>query len=192
MLMKMQLTAPFDGVVGKSKVNPGDYVTTGQSIVSLTDTKHLRIEYNISEKFLPALRSQQEVHITTSTYPGKTFIGKVSFISPTITAENRSVAIYADIPNDNNELAPGMFVNVMQSLGTDEKVMMVPARSLVPMLEGQQVYKVVDGKAYAVTVLTGKRSNEQIQVLQGLALGDQVITDGQLKVKNGAEVQVKG
>jgi len=191
MLSKMQLTAPFDGVVGKSKVNLGDYVTTGQSVVSLTDTRHLRIEYNLPEKFLPALRTGQVVKMTTATYPGKTFTGNVSFIAPTITAENRSVAIYADVTNENNELAPGMFVNVQQSLGEDEKVIMIPGRSLVAILDAQQVYKIVDGKAYATTVLTGKRSHENVQVLQGLSPGDLVITDGQLKVKNGVAVQVK-
>jgi membrane fusion protein (multidrug efflux system) len=191
MLSKMQLTAPFDGVVGKSKVNPGDYVTTGQGVVSLTDTRHLRIEYNVPEKFLPLLRIGQVVKMTTTTYPGKTFAGNVSFISPTITAENRSVSIYADVVNDKNELAPGMFVNVQQSLGEDEKVIMIPGRSLVAIADGQQVYKLVDGKAYAATVLTGKRSHENVQVLQGLSPGDLVITDGQLKVKNGVEVQVK-
>jgi membrane fusion protein (multidrug efflux system) len=191
MMSKMLLVAPFEGVVGKSKVNPGDYVTTGQGLVTLTDIKHLRIEYYVPEKYLPLLHPGQEVQVTTSTWPGKTFTGTVSFISPTITAENRSVSIYAEVANEQNELAPGMFVNVTHSLGTEEKVMMVPARSIVPMLEGQQVYKVVDGKAYGVTVITGKRNNEKVQITQGLALGDVVITDGQLKVKNGIPVQVK-
>lgn len=191
MVSKMQLTAPFDGVIGKSKVNLGDYVTTGQGIVTLTDTKHLRIEYNVPEKFLPLLKSGQEVTITSATYPGKTFTGKVSFISPTITAENRSVSLYADVNNDNNELAAGMFVNVVQSLGSEEKVIMIPARSLVPVLDGEQVYKVVDGKAFATNIVIGKRADENVQVIQGLSSGDLVITDGQLKVKNGMPIQVK-
>src|SRR5262245_48466156 len=78
-LNKMKLIAPFDGMVGKSKVNPGDYITTGQSVVTLTDTQHLRVEYNIPEKYRPALKLGQVVKITTSTYPGKVFIGKVAF-----------------------------------------------------------------------------------------------------------------
>jgi membrane fusion protein (multidrug efflux system) len=191
MLNKMRLAAPFDGMVGKSKVNLGDYVTTGQSVVTLTDTQHLRIEYNVPEKFLPLLKPGQEVKITAAAYPNKTFIGKVSFISPTISVENRSISLYAEVSNDNNELAPGMFVNVTQSLGSEEKVVMVPARSLVPALDGEQIYKILDGKAYAVTVLTGKRANEYVQVTQGLKPGDFLITDGQLKLRNGMPVQVK-
>ncbi|MBX3709440.1 MAG: efflux RND transporter periplasmic adaptor subunit [Gammaproteobacteria bacterium] len=191
MVNKMKLIAPFSGMVGKSKVNPGDYVTTGQSLVTLTDTLHLRIEYNVPEQYLPLLKLGQEVKVTSATYPGKIFYGKVSFISPTINSENRSVSLYADVPNENNILAAGMFVNVQQSLGTEEHVLMIPARSLVPILDGEQVYKVADGKAYSVTVLTGKRSGEKVQVLQGLSRGDVVITDGQLKVKNGMRIKIK-
>lgn len=192
MLNKMQLRAPFAGMLGKSKINPGDYVTTGEDLVTLTDTKHLRIEYNVPEKFLPLLKTGQQVEITTATYPDKIFTGKVSYISPTISAENRSLAIYADVVNEKNELAAGMFVNVVQSLGRDEKVVMVPARSLIPMLDGQQVFKVVDGKAYSATVLTGRRDMENVQITKGLSIGDVVITDGHIKVKNGVPVKVKG
>jgi len=191
MLRKMKLTAPFDGVVGKSKVNMGDYVTTTQSVVTLTDTKHLRIEYNVPEKYFPALKLGQEVNITTSTYPGKVFSGKVAFISPTINTDNRSVALYADVPNNANLLAAGMFVKVSQLLGSEERVLIIPSRSLVPVLDGVQVYKVVDGKAYAVTVLIGKRTEADVQILQGLSPGDVVITDGQLKVKNNTPVKIK-
>lgn len=191
MVNKMALTAPFDGVVSKCKVNPGDYVTTGSSIVTITDTKHLHIEYNVPEKYLPLLKLGQEVKITTSTYPDQTFTGKVAYIAPTINIENRSVGIYADVPNQENKLAPGMFVNVLQFLGTDEHALMVPARSLVPVLDGEQVFKIVDGKAYAVPVQIGKRAGENVEITQGLAPGDVVITDGQLKVKNNMPVKVK-
>ena len=191
MMNKMKLTAPFDGVVGKSKVNLGDYVTVGQSVVTFTDTKHLRIEYNIPEKYLPLLKLGQEVLVTTAAYPGKPFTGKVAFIAPTINADNRSVSLYADVPNDDSALAAGMFVNIIHQLGKEERVMIIPARSLVPILDGEQVYKIVDGKAYAVTVTVGKRSEENVQVLEGLSSGDRVITDGQLKVKNGVLVKIK-
>lgn len=190
MVNKMHLTAPFEGMVGKSKVDLGDYVNTGQSLVTLTDTKHLRIEYNVPEKYLPLLKLGQIVRLATSTYSNKTFIGKVAFISPTIHTETRSIALYADISNDDNLLAPGMFVNVSQSLGKEEAVMTIPARSLVPILDGVQVFRIVDGKAYAVTVTTGKRVRDNVQVTQGLSVGDMVITDGQLKVKNNMPVKI--
>lgn len=191
MVNKMHLTAPFDGVVGKSKVSIGDYVNAGQSLVTLTDTHHLRIEYTVPEKYLPMLALGQSVDIKTAAYPDKSFSGKVAFISPTVSTDTRSISLYADVENNNDVLKPGMFVNVSQSLGSEEHVVMIPARSLVPVLDGVQAFKVVNGKAYAVAVTLGKRSNDEVQVVQGLSAGDIVITDGQFKVKNGMPVKVK-
>jgi membrane fusion protein, multidrug efflux system len=191
MLKKMLLTAPFDGTVSKSEVNLGDYVTMGKRVVTLTDTKHLRVEYNVAEKYLPSLKLGQTVNITTAAHASKVFSGAVSYLSPTINTENRSVSLYADIANDDNLLASGMFVNVTQLLGKNERALMIPARSLIPILDGEQVYKIVDGKAYAVTILIGKREKDDVQVIQGLSPDDVVITDGQLKVKNSMPVNVK-
>lgn len=188
---RMSLEAPFSGVVGKSRVNPGDYVNVGQNLVTLTDTQHLRIEYSVPEKYLASLKIGELVKISAAAYPGRTFIGKLVFIAPTINADNRSVALYAEVSNDDNALKPGMFVDVVQSLGTNEHALMVPARTLVPVLDGQQVYKVVAGKVVSTHVTVGVRVGDNVQILQGVSPGDKVITDGQLKVKNGMPVKVK-
>lgn len=191
MLNKMKLVAPFDGMVGKSLVNPGDYVNVGQPIVTITDTRHLRIEYSVPEQFLPLLKIGQDVKVTAAAYPGKVFSGKLNFISPTVNPDNRSIALYADIDNNQNLLAAGMFVDASQSLGSTDHALMVPARSLVPVLDGAQVYKVVDGKAFAVNVTLGQRTAEKVEITEGLSKGDTVITDGQMKVKNGMPVKIQ-
>lgn len=191
MLEKMKLRAPYSGVAGKSMVNPGDYVIAGQKLVKLTDTKNLRVEYNVPEKYLPLLKQGQSVTITTAAYPGKTFTGQLSYISPTINTDNRSIAVYADIQNKDNLLAAGMFVEASQSLGTTEHALMIPARSLVPVLDGAKVYTVVDGKAFEVKVILGARTEEFVQVVNGLSKSDIVITDGQLKVKPGMPVKIQ-
>lgn len=191
MLSKTKLVAPFDGVVGKSNVSVGDYVDVGEKLVTLTDITHLRIEYNLPEKQLSLLKSGQRVDVNTASYPDRMFKGTVSFISPTIDTGSRTISVYADLMNDNKLLAPGMFVDVSHSLGMDEKVLFVPERSLIPILDGQQVYKVVDGKAFAVTAVIGKRLNGNVQVVDGLKRDDVVITDGQMKVKSGMAVKIK-
>lgn len=191
LLDRARLVAPFAGVAGKCKVSEGEFVSAGQSVVSLTDTKHLRVEYNLPEKYLPQLKIGQEVKISSTAYPGKFFTGNVSFISPTINVDNRSINLYADVPNEQNELASGMLVEVVQTLGSQEQALMIPARSLVPVLDGQQVFKVVNGKASAVNVVIGKRTENEVQIVQGLSASDTVITDGQLKVRNATPVKVK-
>ncbi|OGT58714.1 MAG: hypothetical protein A3F14_04730 [Gammaproteobacteria bacterium RIFCSPHIGHO2_12_FULL_43_28] len=191
MLDKMQLTAPFDGFVGKRRVNVGDYVNVGQSVVTLTDKRHLHIEYNVPEKYLPFLKRGQSINLTTSTYPKKLFVGQVAYIAPTIDIDNRSILLYANVDNKDNLLMPGMFVDITQSLGQEMRAIMIPARSLVPIVDGLQVFKIVDNKATPVTVTIGKRTEEDVQVLEGLSPGDFIITDGQHKVKNGMPVNIE-
>jgi membrane fusion protein, multidrug efflux system len=188
---KMTLTAPFSGVVGQGKINLGEYVTVGQGLVTLIDHEHLRIEYTIPEKFLSSLKLGQTVKVISSAYPDKVFLGKVAFISPAINVENRSVSLYAEVDNKDRLLASGMFVNVTHSLGVTEQALLVPAKSIVPILEGAEIYKVVDGKAHAVKVVMGARVNDSVEILQGLAAGDEIITDGQQKIKTGTPVKLK-
>ncbi|MEO8400803.1 MAG: efflux RND transporter periplasmic adaptor subunit [Gammaproteobacteria bacterium] len=187
---KMLLVAPFDGVIGKINVSPGDYVTATQSLVSLTDIQHLHVEYSVSEKYLPQLKIGQKIKITSSTFPGREFTGNVAFISPTINNSDRTIALYAEVANDKHELTSGLFVNVLQELGAENNALLVPAASLVPTIDGQQIYKIVDNKATAVKVLLGQRVQNTVEIISGLSLGDTVVVNGQQKLKDGIPVQI--
>jgi membrane fusion protein (multidrug efflux system) len=191
MLQKMLLVAPFDGMVGKSLVSLGDYVSAGQALVSLTDIHHLHAEYNISEKYLASLKKGQLIKLTTSAYPGKTFMGKVAFIAPTINTQDRTISVYAEVPNEDEKLTAGLFVNVTHSLGTQDNVLLVPATSLIATIDGHEVMTVVDGKAVSVPVEIGQRTLNHVQILRGLAQDDSVITAGQQKIRDGVLVRVK-
>jgi membrane fusion protein (multidrug efflux system) len=191
MLDKMLLVAPFDGVIGKCLVSPGNYVSTGQELVALTDIHHLHVEYNVPENNLALLKLGQAVKVTTSTFPGKEFVGHVAYMAPTINTQDRTIALYAEVPNENQTLVAGLFVNVMQTLGEQADALTIPATSLVATIDGQQVYTVVDGKAHAVPVTVGQHTEKSVQILQGLSLGDAVVVAGQQKIHDGADVKVK-
>jgi membrane fusion protein (multidrug efflux system) len=188
---KMQLIAPFDGVLGKSQVSPGDYVTAGQPVVMLTDILHLRVEYSVSEKYLPQLKLGQQVKLTTSAYPGKEFVGKVAYISPTINADDRTISVYAELVNDDRLLTAGLFVNVTQFLGTQNSALMISPLSLVPTIDGHKIYKIVNGKAVSVPVVIGERNSDNVQIDKGVSANDVVITAGQEKLKDGMAVTMK-
>ena len=191
LLSNMLLVAPFDGVTGKAMVSPGDYVSTGQALVSLTDTHHLRVEYSVAEKYFSLLKSGQTVIITTSALPGKEFKGHVAFISPTVNTENRTVSVYADVPNDNQILSAGLFVTVAQDLGLKDQALLVNPMSLVGTIDGHQIFKVVNGKAQAVTVEVGQRTKDSVEILKGVTEGDTIIVAGQQKIRDGEAVQTK-
>lgn len=188
---KMTLTAPFDGMLGQAKVNPGNYVQVGQEVVTITDTHHLHVQYSVSEKYLPQLKLQQEVKLTTNAYPNKEFIGKVAYISPTIDMNNRTISLYAEVDNSQGLLTAGLFVNVTQQLGTVNDGLIVPATSLVPTIDGQQVFKIVNNKAVAVTVTIGQRTLNSAQITNGLTADDVIVIAGQDKLKQGTSVKVK-
>jgi membrane fusion protein (multidrug efflux system) len=191
MLDKMLLVAPFDGVAGKCLVSPGNYVSTGQGLVSLTDTHHLHVEYTISENYVALMKHGQSITVTASTFPGKSFTGTVSFIAPTINTQDRTISLYAEVPNEDQILVSGLFVNVEQALGEQNNALLIPAKSILATIDGQQVYTVVDGKAHTVTVEIGQRLGENVQIVKGLAVGDSVVTAGQEKIHDGLDVKVK-
>jgi membrane fusion protein (multidrug efflux system) len=188
---KMIIVAPFDGVLGKVKVSPGEYVKVGDDIVSLTDTTNLRVEFSVSEKYLGQLKIGQQVTLKTSAYPGKEFYGKVAFIAPTINTEDRTISIYADVPNQDGKLTSGLFVNVTHLMGSENQAILIPAASLVATIDGQQVYKVVNGKAIATKIKLGQRTEVDAQVTEGLTVGDSVVTVGQHKLKDGVPIKTK-
>lgn len=187
---KMKLVAPFDGTVGQRKVNVGDFVNPGQGVVTLTDTVNLRIEYNVPEQYLSALSIGQSVQITTSAYPNQIFKGNIAYISPTVNPENRTLAVYATLNPETIRLASGLFVDVQQIINQSKSIFVVPARSLVPVLEGNQVYKIVDGKAVSVDVQIGRRYQDMVEITKGLTAQDIIITDGQVKLTRGQSVVV--
>jgi len=188
---KMLLIAPFDGVLGKFNISPGDYVTVGQKIVTLTDIMHLRVEYSVSEKYLSQLKLGQTVKITTSAYPQNEFSGAVAFISPTINNEDHTISLYANVPNDQRLLTSGLFVNVTQALGVENNALIVSAASLVPTIDGQQIYKIIKNKVVAVPVVIGERMQNTVQIRSGLSVGDDIVVAGQQKLRDGASVEVE-
>lgn len=185
---QMTLTAPFDGRVSEHKVNVGDYVNVGQSVVTLTDTHHLRVEYHLPEANFAKLQLGQPVTVTSNAYPGQVFHGQMAYISPTINPDDRTIAVYATLDPVKSPLASGLFVNVTQHIGMDGQALLIPSRCLVPGLNGSSVYKVVNGKAVSVNVTVGQRTSTQVEITNGLQASDQVVTDGQVKLSNGQPV----
>lgn len=189
MVNKMRLVAPFDGVLGKANINVGDYVTAGQNLVSLTDVKHLRAEYVVSEKYYSQLKLGQRITITTTAYPNQEFGGTLTYISPTINTADRTIGLYADLANENQLLTAGLFVNVTHRLGLQTGILMVPAASLVPTIDGQHVFKIVDNKAISVPVKVGHWVKDAVEIVSGLDKQDQIVVAGQQKLKTGMMVR---
>ncbi|MEJ2453048.1 MAG: efflux RND transporter periplasmic adaptor subunit [Candidatus Thiodiazotropha sp.] len=187
-LEKTRIMAPFDGVVGLRSVSLGDYLTTGQDIVTLFDLSQLRVDFRLPEATLAEVAVGQRIEVRLDAFAGKTFTGEVYAVDPQIDLNGRSLLVSARIPNDSGELLAGQFARVTLILSRKEQALFVPEAALVPQGRQQFVYQVVDGKVVWKQVRIGKRVGARVEILDGLQAGDQVVTAGHLKLHDGMGV----
>jgi RND family efflux transporter MFP subunit len=191
-LNKKTIRAPFSGYLGKRRISVGDYITSGQKLVSLVNRKQLKINYSVPEQYLNFLKLGQLVQITVDSMPNKHLSGIVSFISPTTDSQTHTVALQTTIPNPKNLLEPGLFVTIKQTIDESRPALLVPEQSVVKTLQSATVFKVLNGKARAVAVKTGDLINGDIVILSGLSKKDIIVTKGQHQLHNGDFVKEVG
>ena len=188
-LDKSTISAPFDGVVGLRKVSVGDFVDVGDDIVNLEQIDPLKADFRVAESYLGAVRPGQRIELGVDAFPGQAFTGEVYAIDPLIDEAGRSILLRAKLPNPEHVLRPGLFARVTLVLNEREDAIQVPEQALVPQGQDQFVFKVEDGKAAFTKVTTGIRREGMVEILEGLAPDDEVVTAGQLKIRDGADVQ---
>ncbi|MFN2384856.1 MAG: efflux RND transporter periplasmic adaptor subunit [Thermoanaerobaculia bacterium] len=191
-LAKTQITAPFDGAVGKRNVSPGAFLRAGDVITDLARIESVKIVFAAPEAYLPQLRRGGKVSVSAVAYPDRDFTGNVEVVDPMLDPGTRSARLIARVPNPKAELRPGMSADVRAILEEHPGVT-VPAESI--FAEGDQnfLYKVgPDGKVQRVSVKLGIRQGGRVEVTAGLAAGDTVVRAGHQKLFEGAKVAVAG
>jgi membrane fusion protein (multidrug efflux system) len=191
-LEKAVIKAPFEGVVGLRKVSVGDFVGVGQDMVNLEQIDPLKADFRVAEIYLDAVRRGQRIELTVDAFPGESFTGEVFAIDPLIDESGRSILLRARLPNPDRILRPGLFARVTLVLNEREDAIQVPEQALVPQGADQYVFRVVDGKAALTKVQVGIRREGMVEITEGLGPDDQVVTAGQLKIRDGAPVQPTG
>lgn len=194
------IKAPFSGKIGLRKVNLGEYITPGQGLVSLESLDPLYIDFSLPQQDLPSLKEKLPVELTVDIYPGEKFMGAIDGFDSKVDINTRTVAVRAIVPNQNNRLYPGLFANVTVLLPIKTNVMVVPLTAVSYNLYGDIVYVVSQqgknkkGQPILVAkqrfVGLGERRDNEVQVLKGLKVGEQVVTAGQIKLHEGSQVVV--
>jgi membrane fusion protein, multidrug efflux system len=187
---KTVIRAPFAGILGLRQVSPGAYVKAGTDIVRLENVSSIKVDFRIPENYLSKIHPNQEIAIKLDAYPGEAFTGRVYAVEPVVDERTRTIAMRARIPNKDTKLKPGMFVRVAVTLENRPNAVIIPEEAIWPQGKSSFVYRVVDGKAALTKVEIGNRSPGSVEILKGLAANDMVITDGQIKLKDGAPVSV--
>jgi len=187
---KTVIRAPFSGILGLRQISPGAYVKAGNDIVRLENVSSIKVDFRIPENYLSKIRPNQEIAVKLDAYPGEAFTGRVYAVEPVVDERTRTIAMRARIPNKGFKLKPGMFVRVAVTLDSRPNAVIVPEQAIWPQGKDSFVYRVVEGKAALTKVEIGNRSPGSVEILKGLAANDVVITDGQMKLKDGAAVSV--
>jgi membrane fusion protein, multidrug efflux system len=184
------ITAPFSGIVGVRLVSPGAYVKKGDDIVRLENISTVKLDFRVPEGYLSRLKSGQSIGVRVDAYPSEVFTGKVYALEPVVDEKTRTILLRARVPNQGTRLRPGMFARVSVLLETRTNAVLIPEQAIWPQGRESFVYRVVDGKAALTKVQLGERRPGEVEVLKGLAANDVVVTDGQIKIKDGAGLTV--
>jgi len=190
LLSKTTIVAPFGGIVGLRQVSPGAYLRAGDDIVRLENVSSVKLDFRVPEAYLSKLKPNQEVSVKTDAFPNDTFKGRIFALEPGVDEKTRTVLARALIPNAQNKLRAGMFARVNVLLETRPNSILVPEQAIWPQGRDTFVYRVVDGKAMLTKIELGVRHPGEVEVLKGLSRTDMVVTDGQMKLKDGAPVIV--
>ena len=183
--------ASLAGVVMMRDVELGDLVRTNDVVYALADVDPLQVRIRIPEKRMNQVRPGQEARITVDPVPDRVFQGTVKMISPGVDPASGTVKVTLDVPSQGL-LRPGMFATVRIVTDRRPDALVVSKKALVLETDEDDVFVVRDGKSRRVRVELGYVDGDRIEVLSGLAEGDQVVTIGHQGLKEDADVRLVG
>ena len=175
-LVDANILAPFDGIVESRRVSPGEYVQIGQPVITLVRTDRLRLTAGVPESKAGPIKTGQKVQIRVAGRD-EPVDAVVSRVSPTVMQTSRSVRIEADVANPDLELQAGLFAEADIIVDADAQTLALPATAVSRFAGVQKVWLVVDGTARQQTIRTGRESDGRVEILEGLAAGDRVVTN---------------
>ena len=194
---RLRILAPFDGVAGIRGVNVGDYLKDGADIVNVEDLDAVYVDFRLPERLQNKVKTGQTARVAFDALPGVQYSAVVLAINPQIDADGRSLAVRGCIDNRRLQLRPGMFARVTAVFGERSDANVVPEEAIVPDGAAPYVLRVVAGPeegsqvAKRTTVRLGARTPGFVEVVEGLAPGDVVVTAGQQRLqRDGMAVRV--
>ena len=188
-LDRTTVRAPFGGVAGARMVSVGDYVTTATRLISLQTVNPQRASFQIPERYAERLREGQRVLFQVAALPARDFRGTVDFVDPQVQLPGRTITVKASVPNPDRSLQAGMFIEARLATETRLNAIVIPEDAITQIQGGAFVWIVVDGKAARKRVELGVRTPGYVEILSGIAVGDQVVVGGIDRLIENAPVQ---
>jgi membrane fusion protein, multidrug efflux system len=188
-MSRTEIKAPFDGVIGLRSISEGSYLTPSNPIANLYNINPAKIEFSISEKYSNMINIGDKILFSVESTPDA-YKGVVYAIEPQIDQATRTLKLRASAPNNQRKLLPGQFAKIEMILESIPNALLVPTEAIVPELNGHKLFLSKNGKATPVNVKIGIRTDKDVQVIEGLQVGDTVITTGLLQIRPGIDVHL--
>jgi len=198
-IARKTIKAPFSGVLGIRQVSLGQYLAAGQAIVSLQTLSPIYVNFGVPQQETGKVIPGHVLRVTNSDLPGMAFTGRIVALDSVINEQTRNIQVQAIVTNKDNKLRPGMYVQVELPLGSPREVVPLPASAINYAPYGDSVFIVTDmkdpkGNTYRgvrqqVVKVEGSRG-DQVAVISGINPGDEIVSSGVFKLRNGAPVQV--
>jgi RND family efflux transporter MFP subunit len=192
-LANTNIVSPVNGFVARRAVDPGAFVGQNAPVVDVVDISRVRLVVNVIEKDLDQLRVGNETRVEVDAFPGETFIGRIARVAPVLDPSTRTASIEIEIPNPGFRLKPGMYARISITTEEQKDTIVVPANAVVDLGGRRGVFLAnEDGTVRFRAIRAGIEEDTQIEVLDGLEEGEQVVTTGAGALTDGARVIVAG
>ena len=182
------IRAPMSGMISKRHVSAGEYVKENTVVFTVVATDPLKYTGTVSERFAPDLQVGQKIELSVEAYPGRTFTGQVTRLSPAVEVQTRSLALEGRVANGDGRLRPGFFAKGLVLTRTDPTVAFVPAEAVMYFVGISKVFVVSGDKVQERQVKAGARQGAHLEIVEGVKPGETVAISNLAQLFNGAPV----
>lgn len=191
---KKTIRAPFSGQLGIADLNLGEYLSPGADIIPLQALDPIYVDYTLPERYFSDVRAGQAVKVNVQAWPGRTFAGVIKAVNPGIDPGTRSLRLRAILDNPDYALRPGMFAEVRTVLPARDDILTLPRTAITYNPYGESVFVIQDKDGMQTVqrrpVKTGEIRNGRVEIVDGLQAGEQVVSAGHNKLRNGQPVSI--
>ncbi|MBO5949969.1 MAG: efflux RND transporter periplasmic adaptor subunit [Fibrobacteraceae bacterium] len=190
-IAKTEIRAPFSGVCGFFDVSPGEWLSSGKALVTLSDIASLRIRFALPQRYASGISKGGKIFVTDGER-NLTGEGKIKALDPVLSPSSRSRFVEAEIPNKKGEWLSGSFVSLTVPLAAEVKPSIsIPAEAITLDDKGAYLFVLQNGKAKKTYVTTALRTPISVTVTDGLSEGDTIAVSGLMNMRDGSSVEVK-
>lgn len=188
-IAQTELRAPFDGIVGLRSLSEGAYASVSTTLTKLTKISPVKIDFSVPEAYSSEIAPGTNI-VFRMEGSLRDYHAKVYAVESKLDLDTRSLKVRATYPNEDEAILPGRYTSVELTKKEMKDALAIPSEALLPEMGKNMVYLYKGGKAQPTEVITGLRTESQIQIVKGLSLGDTLIISGIMQLRTGMPITI--